>query len=629
MLLAVIILSASLAAVGTAKRTCSETKQFFVDCLNGGYKPKYLKYCVGNSDVAAALESKLKCKRAEERLYQGCGYRQCTGDNRSDDVELPSPGNDMAVASDNDICTKIGADTLKKGGSGVDAAISVLLCLGALQPQSNGIGGGGFMVVHNRNRDRVINFREMAPKAATADMFIEDSDLSVNGGMASGVPGPVAGYWKAHREFGRLNWEDLFAPTMALLKRPITVTKHMEYALSKVKEHLIKDENAKRVFFNDPEDAETYKREGDTYTNYNLGEAYRLIANNGPKAFYEGRIGRNIIKAIRARGGIMTRRDLIAYRALVQEPLQFKYRSKKVLAPPPPASGHVLSLVLQLLNNFDLSSQDATAWNQVLEAFRFGYAVRGQTGDPDFSNKTEWLVEKVQNGTWAREILGDFVKKNKNQFRGPYNKVDKYMKAGPLYENHDGSQTTHVSVLGPDGSGVSCTSTVNLFFGSRVMTDDGIMMNNQMDDFSTPGVINSFGFPAAPENFIVPGKRPMSSTSASIIVDEEGNARFVSGSEGGSRIITGTLLSIINALDWNMSLEENLKAKRIHDQLTMETKYEAGLDETLLEELRDMGYNMVENDGIMSCVSSVSNLRGFAEASGDPRKQGSGRVIRM
>jgi gamma-glutamyltranspeptidase len=138
----------------------------------------------------------------------------------------------------------------------------------------------------------------MAPKAATADMFVEDSDLSVNGGMASGVPGPVAGYWKAHREFGRLNWEDLFAPTMALLKRPITVTKHMEYALSKVKEHLIKDENAKRVFFNDPEDAETYKREGDTYTNYNLGEAYRLIANNGPKAFYEGRIGRNIIKAI-------------------------------------------------------------------------------------------------------------------------------------------------------------------------------------------------------------------------------------------------------------------------------------------------------------------------------------------
>ena len=325
----------------------------------------------------------------------------------------------------------------------------------------------------------------------------------------------------------------------------------------------------------------------------------------------------------------MTMWDLSRYRALVQEPLQFEYRSKTVLAVPPPASGHVLSIVLQLLDNFDLSSQDAQAWSEILEAIRFGYAIRGQTGDPDFSEKSKWLVEKVQNGTWSKEILKENVKKNKNQFRGPYDNVDEYMQSGPLYENFDGTHTAHVSVLGPNGSAVSCTSTVNLHFGSRVMTDDGFIMNNQMDDFSTPGAVNSFGFPAAPENFIVPGKRPMSSTSASIILDEEGGARFATGAVGGSRIITSTIQSIINALDWGMTLEESLNAKRLHDQLTTETRYEPEFDEKLLEELRKMGYNMVENRGIMSAVSSVSSLKEETEASGDPRKQGSGRVIRV
>ena len=294
----------------------------------------------------------------------------------------------------------------------------------------------------------------------------------------------------------------------------------------------------------------------------------------------------------------------------------------------PPASGHVVSLVLQLLENFNISSHDAQAWSQVIEAIRFGYALRGQTGDREFSEKTRWAVEMVQNGTWAEEIMNSHVKKNAVQFRGPYDDMDSYIQAGPLYENFDGTHTTHVSVLGPDGSAVSCTSTINLYFGSRVMTDDGIIMNNEMDDFSTPGTINSFGYPAAPENFVVPGKRPMSSTSASIVVDEEGRARFATGAAGGSKIITGTLLSIINALDWDMTLEENLNAKRIHDQLRNETRYESGFEETLVRELAEMGYNMVENPWYMAVVTSVSSLKEETEAAGDPRKKGTGRVIR-
>ena len=319
--------------------------------------------------------------------------------------------------------------------------------------------------------------------------------------------------------------------------------------------------------------------------------------------------------------------DLAEYKVLLQEPLQFRYRSKKILAVPPPASGHILSIVLQLLDNIDLTSRDARAWSQIIEAFRFGYAVRGQTGDPEFSEKTKWLLEKIQNGTWADEIFKDHADKKTNKFRGPYDNVDQYMQGGPLYENIDGTHTTHVSVLGPDGSAVSCTSSVNKFFGSRIMTDDGFIMNSQMNDFATLGAVNGYGFPAAPENFIVPGKRPMSSASASIIVDEDGRT-LTTGGEGGSRIITSTVQSIINILDWGMTLEESVHAKRLHDQLTMDTKYELGFDTTLIEELKEMGYNMVEHNGIMSCINSVSSLRrGKTEASGDPRKKGSGRVV--
>ena len=261
-----------------------------------GYSAEHLMYCVVHP-VNTVPESDKTCKKAEKVLHKECGYRQCTGYWRADDVTLPPPGNDMAVASDNDLCTKIGSDALKKGGSGVDAAISVLLCLGAVQPQSNGIGGGGFMVVHTRKQDKVINFRETAPKASTPEMYVEDSSLAVNGGLASGVPGPVAGYWRAHRLFGKLNWADLFAPSIALLNEPIKVTKHMEHALSRTKQHLIKDKNAKKIFFKDPKDEESYLREGDTYRNPKLGAAYQRIADHGPKAFYRGQIGKNIVKA--------------------------------------------------------------------------------------------------------------------------------------------------------------------------------------------------------------------------------------------------------------------------------------------------------------------------------------------
>ena len=425
--------------------------------------------------------------------------------------------------------------------------------------------------------------------------------------------------------YGRLPWSELFTPSVEILRTGITVTAHMEKALEEEKEKLVADENIKAIFFTDGTDVESYLRKGDTYTNPALAAAYELIGKDGRDAFYKGSIAENIVAATSARDGILTMEDLLDYETRVDDPFIFEYRGKKIITAPPPASGHVVALTLQLLNEFDISTRNTTAWNYVLEAFRFGYAMRSQTGDVKYSAKTAWVEEKISNGSWAREILRTDFKAEAGVLT-PHIDINQY--SSPIYENFDGTKTTHVSVLGPDGEAVACTSTVNLYFGSRVMTDDGIVMNNEMDDFSTPGVENSFGYQPSPENFIVAGKRPLSSSSPSIVFDDAGHARFVTGAAGGSRIITGTLLSLINALDWGMTLEENMAAPRLHDQLGLETLYESDADATLVQELGAIGYNMTLKSGYMSVVTSVSSLGGETEAQGDPRKEGTGKVVK-
>ncbi|XP_063681450.1 glutathione hydrolase 1 proenzyme-like isoform X1 [Bolinopsis microptera] len=536
----------------------------------------------------------------------------------------------LAVASDNDVCTKIGAETLRQGGSGVDATIAILLCLGAVQPQSNGIGGGGFMLIHTKTEDKVINFRERAPAASTKEMYVENAELAKNGGLASAVPGEVRGYWTAHQMYGKLPWKDLFTPSIQILRSGIEVSHHMEKALKIVKDILIKNEHFKSIFFNG-EDSASYKTVGETYTNPKLADAYEKIADEGPDGFYKGEIAENIVKATKAEGGIMTLEDLEGYNVTIDEPFKFEYRGQTIISAPPPASGHVIALALQVLDNFDLSSYGALkAWNYIIEAMRFGYAMRSRTGDPDYSSLTKGVVTQVKDKTYMKTLLkGHFTKDSYDQ-QVPYTDYTEY--SNPIFTNYDGTHTTHVSVMGPGGEAVACTSTVNLYFGARVMTDNGIVMNNEMDDFSTPGFKNAFGYNPSPENFVEPGKRPMSSSSPSIVFDSDGEATFVTGAAGGSRIISGVLLSLVNAMDWKMPLDDNLRAARIHDQLNQETLYEVvpgvtPLNARVKAGLSDLGYNMTERTTGMSSVNSVSKLWGRNEAEGDPRKNGTGIVI--
>ena len=203
----------------------------------------------------------------------------------------------VAVTSDHDACTQIGISALEAGGSAVDAAIAVLLCLGAVHPQSSGIGGGGFMLVHTKDEDKAINFRNTAPQAARKEMFVENSYLSLRGGKAVSIPGEIAGYFKAHAQFGYLNWKDLFAPSIAMLRSGMNVTRHLEKSLKVVKYDLIKNEFAKMIFYKNEYDPESYLREGDMFTNERLAAAYENIAERGPTSFYKKDIAKNIVKA--------------------------------------------------------------------------------------------------------------------------------------------------------------------------------------------------------------------------------------------------------------------------------------------------------------------------------------------
>ena len=304
------------------------------------------------------------------------------------------------------------------------------------------------------------------------------------------------------------------------------------------------------------------------------------------------------------------------------------YRSKDVITTPSPSSGPAVSLILQLLDNFDLSTNNTQAYNKIIEAFRFGYAMRARTGDKDFSKQTKWVIKKINDGSWAKSIMSEHLKENEDGFIQPYDDISDYMEGGPVYKQRDGTHTTHVSIIGRYGDAVSVMSSVNSFFGSCIMSQDGIILNNEMNDFSIPGTINFYGFEPAPENYIAPGKRAQSSASPTIVLSSDGDVEFVSGAAGGSRIITSTLLSVIRAYDWGMSLSDNANSARVHDQLNMETRYESSLDPQLLNGLQSLGYKMVPfPDGyVSSAVNSVSHIGGVYAAEGDPRKGGTGRV---
>uniref|UniRef100_A0A0P6D9U5 Gamma-glutamyltranspeptidase 1 n=1 Tax=Daphnia magna TaxID=35525 RepID=A0A0P6D9U5_9CRUS len=444
-----------------------------------------------------------------------------------------------AVSSDGVPCSTIGRDVLADGGNAVDAAIATIFCIGAVNPQSAGIGGGFHMTLYDpvKRQARCLDAREVAPLAATEDMFKGNSSISQRGGLAVGVPGELAGYWAAHQQYGKLPWSRLVLPTAELVEKGVPVNSHQANSLQ-IEQKIVLAEPSLRIFVN--EATGQVKKLGDIVRNPVFAQTLRTIAREGVGAFYNGTLGDKMVQDIRRKGGIITKDDLMQYRPDWKDPIKVELHNNMTLySMPPPGSGVLTAFILNILDGHLIkektakASSDPRIYHRIAEAFKHAYAQRTKLADPRFVLEVNELTKNLSSEALAAETyakINDSFTSNDAEFYGA------------VTYNPDDQGTSHVSVLDGNGMAVAITSTVNLRFGAGWISEQtGILMNDEMDDFSSPNVTNYFGVPPSPANFIRPGKRPLSSMTPTIIVDSvTGKVRSVIGAAGGTKITTAT-----------------------------------------------------------------------------------------
>jgi gamma-glutamyltranspeptidase / glutathione hydrolase len=535
-------------------------------------------------------------------------------------------GKRWMVATGHPIATDAAADVFRAGGNAVDAAVAAALTLGVVDGNNSGIGGGCLILIRSANKLTAIDGREMAPAAAHKDMFLRDGKpmpyASQTGPLAVGVPGALAAYKIALERCGTKEIPELLAPGIKLAEEGFIAGGRLARAVRGEAEHLNKFGGARGGLLHD--DGTTIA-EGERLVQRDLANSYRQIAEHGIDWFYRGPFAQQVGEWMAANGGILTADDFATYEAKLREPLHSTYRGYQVIGFPPPSSGGVhVAQILNILEQSPLSaiemvSPPSTA-GTIIEAFKLAFADRAYwLGDADFVAVPRGLVSKEYAKELAEKI--DIARAADVPSHGtpPNWKQDVF-----------GRHTTHIAAADADGNWVAITATVNTTFGSKVIVPGtGVVLNNEMDDFSIyPGVPNAFGLIGAENNSVAPGKRPLSSMSPTIVLNERGRPILTVGAAGGPKIITQVVLAIVRHLDFGQSLPDAVGSPRFHHQWRPNVvTYEKDLAKGYVEGLRKRGYELEEIDsgGITQAIGvdragkfvGVSDPRGYGKAEGE------------
>jgi gamma-glutamyltranspeptidase/glutathione hydrolase len=525
-----------------------------------------------------------------------------------------------AVSSQEYHATEIGVDILKRGGNAVDAAVAVGFALAVTLPSAGNLGGGGFMMVHlaKSHETIAIDYREAAPKAATSDMFLDaegnpDRRKSTASGLGIGVPGTVAGLALAEARYGsgKFTLAQLITPAIELAAKGVPVDAGLVDAFA-AETRLGNFPSSRAIFYQDDKPL----ARGDMLVQVDLAKTLAAIAVGGPDAFYRGPIAEKIVAAVRGFGGIMTTDDLTAYHAVVRKPVTGTYRGYEIASMPPPSSGGVhLIEILNILEGFDLAKLGAGSAAQIhleAEAEKLAYADRAAyLGDPD-------RVKVPVSGLTSKSYAAELRAKIDPERARPASEI---AAGNPL--PHESDQTTHFSVVDSEGNAVANTYTLNYFFGIGLVADGtGVLLNNELDDFSAKtGAQNAYGLVGGAANSIAPDARPLSSMTPTFVF-KDGKLFMVTGSIGGSRIITHTLQAIVNVIDNGMNIAEAIAAPRVHDQWLPDILLvETGLSPDTIRLLQGMGHKVVVGNASGGTNSIVVGREGF-EAASEPRYRG-------
>jgi len=499
----------------------------------------------------------------------------------------------MVVSTDS-LASAAGLGMLQAGGNAVDAAVATHFALAVVNPEAGNIGGGGFLVARMADDTRAaLDFREKAPLASTADMFLDAegrvTDAGVLGHLASGVPGSVAGMRAAWERFGTLPWSDLLQPAIRLARDGFVLgPRHLESLESRA--DLIRQfPSTAATFLPDGEAPEV----GTVFRQPDLARTLEAISIDGAAAFYRGWIADSTVAEMQRGGGIITHEDLAAYEAVWRDPIVLGYRGYEIITMPPPSSGGItLGQILNIVEDFDLGAMGWLSADHVhvaVEAMRRAFADRNYyLGDPDF---VEIPMERLLSQAYADSLASTIDLHSASDSR-VFNRVPE-----------ESMQTTHYSIMDAEGNAVAVTTTINSWFGSKVVVRGaGYLLNNEMDDFtSKPGVANQFGLVQGEANAIEPGKRMLSAMTPTIVVDREGRTDLVTGTPGGPTIITTVFQAVTNYIDFGLPVRTSVDAPRFHHQhLPDRIYYEPhGLADSVVQELRRRGH-VVEERGEMS-----------------------------